>query len=329
MGDILLISNEDEAWRLLERLQAGLPVDLSNGFQLSGWPKMTIYVKSGDASISSEMMESLLAYQDMIYRSASLIIREKDDLRSQTLAEREKFEIRVRVTEGSTKGEVDLTAILQEVARESIGKMSSTEILIAILAAGLYWTSSTMYKTYMNNKLEEKKLESKDKERAAIRDQQIEMSKQETERAKLLSATAQKSAIIAQIDDLSEDAAIELFDIAATEGDTTVAGVEATTRRAEIMGKRKRRSSTSENIQAEFLVTKADGTPEDGFKAQLQFKDDEGRVFTATLANLLIASDDAENAIRNAFWEKKSIELVINAKMFDDKISEAEVVAIV
>jgi len=47
------------------------------------------------------------------------------------------------------------------------------------------------------------------------------------------------------------------------------------------------------------------------------------------MANLLIVSDEAENAIRKAFWEKSAIELIIKAKFFDDEISEAEVVSIV
>ena len=196
MGTRLKITNEEDAWVLFSRLQKGDSVELQD-VEFVGWPQITIKVTSGDASISSEMMEAFLWYQDMIYRSAGLIIRGKGDLRNQSIIEKESLEIRVKVSKGSTIGEIDLTDIVKGIGSEAVGKMSSTEITFLLLAAGLLWTGQSIYKTYMNSKLKEKELEAKERERESYQTQQLEMSKEETNRAKLMASAMHKSAIVA------------------------------------------------------------------------------------------------------------------------------------
>jgi len=257
---LLEITNEDEAWLLFEKLQNGESVDLSNGVELNGWPTLNVYVKSGDASISTDMMEAFLEYQEMIYRSASLILRGTSDLRRQTSLERENLTFRVKVSKGSTNSDVNLGATLSEIVKSAVGNMSPEQTVFVVISLGLMATGVAIYKARLNSNIQGSELQEKKDQRRDFLKQQVEMSKTDLSRARMMAGAIKDTAILSQIDDLTTDAALELFALSSREGDAEIAGVPISEHVGDVITRAARRKSEKVNFSGVYKINKIDAT---------------------------------------------------------------------
>ena len=318
------IRNEDEAWALFEKLQAGAPVDLSNGVKLSGWPNLTVYVKSGDSSLSTDMMEAFLEYQEMINRSYSLMVNGTTDLRGLSEVERESLTFRVRVTKGSSNSDITLAGVLQEFLKTAAGKMTPEQTVFVVISLGLMLAGVTVYKYRWNGKIKEQEIKEKADQRRDLLNQQITLSGQEDKRMKLFARAIQETAILGKLDELSESAAVELFEVASYEGDSKIAGIPVTQKASELTSRTTRRKSERINFSGTYKINKVDATAKKGFRAQIRDVD-TGQVLTAGIADALIVGD-AANTVRKAFWAKVEIEADLQAREIGDEIVNAEII---
>lgn len=170
----IIISNEDEAFLLL---QLALENQISETTQITfkGWPvfNLTIEGKDFNGSIPTRIMPPILDLQKEIYRVYCRARYNSEDTKKLTNEERKSLELVVTIRQGSTKFITDLFNALNEVIKNS--NMDSNQVLILLIAISALITANFMWKDWLRTK-----------EREHGQDVTVELSKQETERHKLV-----------------------------------------------------------------------------------------------------------------------------------------------
>lgn len=157
-GRVFRVRNEDDAFALLERALAGaIPDDSAPVVDFAGWPIIDVRLPNTpiNSSISPTMMEAFIELQTAIYRAHSLLTANSGDLRGLSKAEKDRLEFRVRVSDGSSEYIAELAKSLQTIGIEVVNKMTSAEVLIAVLGVALIVGGVISWKAWLSARTEQ------------------------------------------------------------------------------------------------------------------------------------------------------------------------------
>ncbi|MDQ2069295.1 hypothetical protein [Natronospira bacteriovora] len=320
--ELLKIESEEDAWRAFEQALKwpDSPVEARDvHLDLSGWPSIQLRVK-GDryrSTITTSLMKPILDLQGAVYASYAKAAYGKGDGRNLRKEERQKLEIVVHVEEGSSLLNIELGDGLKEIWEDMRTKMDGKQVTIVVLGLALVIGGVTAYKSYLSHQADLKEL-----------DHRLEMSKQETERMRILHEAMQGNEIERDLQSSVNQFRSQLLR-AVEDADEVLIGEEIrlTGHQARRIAGEPRTAGIDDRIDGEFRVHLVDSSTEDSSLKLRVKKTDDGQEFTATTDISQVAMAGIEQ-LQAAVFEKKPIKLAVNFRRVRDEITRAKIISV-
>lgn len=313
--DIIKITNEQEAWDLLDRALNGEQFPENIQLVFDGWPTWGMRITGHDwqSSVPTRIMAPLLEVQKDIYRSYTSSVYGTTNIKRLTNEERDDLELIVKVDKGSSDYKAELFNQLTMLASKMVSNMNGTESLIAILGIALAVSGTIVTKSWIASRQQEKQL-----------DQTVKLSEQETERMKILARAAKSEPLVEATIENVEDSQNKILKTLKPNDSINFNDVSLDAGQAKEIAQADRAKSEDIDIQGLFAIQANDTTHPGGFKIKVSRVSD-GIVFNAIVPIEL--SIDQRNLIQDAEWSKgdKIIKLSITASILKGKIQNAVV----
>lgn len=326
---LIEIENEEDVWKLLEEVsKSGFPEDLRPHIVWKTWPNLEIYLPHTvvEGSISTTMMQPFIELQQSIYRTHSLLSTGSDDLRTLSRAEREQFEIRVKVKEGSSWYQVALEKTLAKLGNDIITKMTGTELVIMVCVLALIYAGKLSYEAYLKHKAEIKKAVSSDETTRQLLQNYQNQLEHDTKRYELLVRAVEARPVLKQVQASADAAKDEFVKAIADESGGSLNGIQLGKDVAIEISSTNRQQGADAKIAGRYLVAKVDTTVDDGFRVTLE-DIKTGEQITASLFDAVI-SEEHKAAIQKAEWSKKSIFVEMTARRLRGRHQNAKIVSV-
>lgn len=321
-----LIKSEDDAYRFLENYLAGNVT--ADEVVLKGWPKLVITVRGEkfQQSITPSAMKGFLALQDMIYRSYAEVRYGVPDARKLRREEREELELVVRVEEGSSTFEINLQELLTKLIEIVGPKMDPIHFIVIALGLGVLWAGQSSLRLFLQYRVKERRVQLKHEQEIAELNNQRFMSEQETERAKIIASLVDREPILDNASRKDHDAKAELLRRLSTADSIEMQDIEMEGHVAHELTKNARRKSEEVRLDGRYRIERVDSTSPSAFKVRvLRIGSDPEVRFDAVVQDSDLTQPNKKK-LQEAEWNRKPVELKINAKSLDDAISSAVIV---
>lgn len=314
---VIKITSADEAWMYLEMATKGdgLPDDFDIVFD--GWPNLEIKFDGKDwkGTVPTRIMQPLLDAQKDLHRTYVMMAYGFPNLRKLTDDDRDNLEIVVKVNEGSSEYIAELAPQLTEIANQAIGKMNSTDILIAILGVALIWGGKEIAKAYISAKLE-----------SAKEEQKVKLSEQETERMKVMASVVKIAPVVSDANDNYEATQTKMLKAVKPGDSVSIRDVKISSVEAAEITQREKPESLEKFMSGTFRVLANDASKENGFRIKISRLED-GMTFNADVP--LALNDDCKSLIQKAEWSNGNqlVDLDIRATILNGRVTRAVVLA--
>lgn len=324
-GVEIVIRNEDDAWRVLSDALAGKYEDLEDmDLRLDGWPRLKLKIDFPGPIITPSMMRGIVELQASVYRSYAIIRYESPNANKLTKEEKEALEFKVEVTEGSSLSDIIGEKAFQEIVNSLIDKMDPVHIIITVVGVALIFVSGSVIRAYLQERTEQRKGELAAGERRDMLEHLKFMSKQESDRMKLLANAMQEEPVLSQIDEVAESARHEILKRTPEDQELEIAGAAVDGKVARELVKNARKKAEEIEFDGEFVILRVDTTAPDGFRVKLKSVDDE-LALTASVQDIMI-SQKQRKIIQDAEWAKVPVKVTIQAKQRGEYIVEAVII---
>lgn len=326
MDSKLAITDEGQALDAIKRFLEG--EKLNGELKLDGWPKLHVRLvgEKFDGTITPTVMKSFLELQNLVYRSYAIAQYGTDDTRKLSKEERDELEIEVKVEEGSSIFEVDFQDVLVKFATKAAEQMTPEMIAVTVLGLGVLWAGKTTYAAYLNNRREIRQAESKTEEQRDMLQSIERLSKQETERLKIIDNMMLRQPALAQVGSQAYDTQTEMLRGFASAEQATVGEVTVT---ADIAGElitNARRKTVEQRLDDYYRILRVDSSNPDEFRVKVR-KNKGTLEFEAVVEDSFLNAEMKE-VLQYAEWERTVVLLRINAKVLDTNIKQAVILGV-
>lgn len=336
MNNQIILTNEEEAFDLLEKIANGDFTGNLSEIDFGNWSKLTIRL-TGDkfhSSITPTVMRGLIDVQNGIYKSYCTMRYGTESTRQLTDEERKKLEILVIVTEGSALIEAFLGPVAEELAKGVFDNMpieaKITLILLILFGFGTYRAIST----YMANKKEIRLKEIEESNKTEVEKEQL---KTELERLKLvtdshdknletLAKIAQKYPEAQKVTQTIQDSQESLIRaVVAAEPDAIeIQGVDIPVQAAEVLVATTRHQWLETRLDGVFRILQIDSSNAANLK--IKILGINGVEHTATLQDETMERRHVD-LISKALLDRAKLFLTINAKKLGENIKDITIIA--
>ena len=314
----LSISNEEQLYDALNVIMAeGIGRDTE--IEFVNWPRFEITIKgeSFHGGVPTRIMPALLDLQKKL--DAAFAQLKYGDDRRLTREDRMETELIVRFEAGrSTTFNADLFPILNTMVQEAMGKMDGMQALEAILGIAALFTAGFAWKVYWNSRFREKGL-----------DNQLELSKLETERYEILAKAADRTPILMEQmkgQQSFQDSVVKRMapgDLL-TVGDQTI--VDGETGHQTL--RRPRTEPIEARVDGRFMIISVDsGQVSGGYRLKVHNVDTKDE-FAVQVPDGTLTAEQIE-ILKSGEWGKKPLVMKLNVKkradggIFDARLIEA------
>ena len=323
---ILTITSEKQAFAVLEQaLNGSLPE--FDELEFKGWPNFELYLKGKkfDQSITATVMKGLLELQNGFYRAYSIANYDHAKKRL-TQAEKDELELTIKVNNGSSLFETNVSEVATNIAKDLVGKMSGTELVVVLVTALVSFFGTSAYKHFLDARKEERLKNSSDAAQIKMLETMQFSSAEETNRSKIIADAMKHNSQALQIVGEAHLVQAELLKAAAAGDSSKFGGVTLTNEMADALTQGSRRESKQVRLDGEYRLLKLDWSTPSSVKVKIQ------NVKTFTDLNAVVQDDsltgEHKEAIKTAEWQRKNLTLEINAKLIgDSNYSEVTIVS--
>lgn len=317
------IANEDQAIKLLQQALANQFGNTNVSLNFKDWPTLRLEYK-GDkfkGTITPDIAKAIVDLQETLNRVYMLAVHNTTSLQGLDQDTKQELALVATVNEGSSLLGVNLDGFAETLITHLAGKMNGTESVITVLGTVLMVTAGWAWKSYLQSRSDDKKIELENHSR-------LQLSQHETERQKILADAIVKSHVVRRADEMLGEPR-NSFIRSATDADalTIPGGTSITGEEAQQLYRAPRSTSQDVQINGTFFI--------EGFKwasdkqtarLNLQRKDD-GLTFAADLSvNALNEKQKAR--FKDGVIDRLEVYLSINGTMLHDKITTAKIVSI-
>lgn len=308
----IIIKTEADAYYVLELAAKG-KLPSYNRLIFEGWPSLNLYLKGEkfDQSITPTIMKGLLELQKGIYRSYAVASSGNASKRL-TEQEKEDLEITVDVKDGSSNFDIDFTKVATKFIDMIGDKMDPTQIILLVLPVFLMYFGHSAYRTYLENRKEIKIREIGDETQRKMLEQMQFASEQETKRAQIMADIVKREPRVAEVERIAEDAHAGLIKSLGAGDKARVGGVPLTPEVVETLTQGARRKSHEVRLDGLYQVLKLDWSDPLRFRVKAYSKK-TGIIIDADVQDGSLEGRHKE-AIKEAEWSRKLVDLRINAK---------------
>jgi hypothetical protein len=312
----LTISNENDAWNLLQQAVAGDFDDNLFDFKFDNWPVLRIKLRGDQfqSTMTTAVMESFIELQKTIYRGYAELKHGTANARHLTVEEKKALEIVVKVEQGSS----DLTAMLSDAAtsfgREAAKKMDAKHIVIVVLGTALIWGATACYNNYLDHQVEQKQL-----------DVQTFSSQEETKRMEILQKIVAERPVLQVIQQDTANTYAKFLKNSTAADSVEIAGNVIKQETVVELAKTTHEHPKEVRLDGPCKIRKVDSSKLGKFIVYVEFLND-GRTFPAEVQEAFLAKKDKfKSLIRNAEWDKRPVSLCMNCKEKNGEITQATI----
>lgn len=318
------VDSEEDAWTLLQNLQKAdyaAPDDIVFG----DWINLEICLQGEKwkSSLTPAIFPVFETLQRTVYR-AYAEAKYGNKKQRLTKEEREKLEIIIRVSEGSSI--IDTLVNFGEIAKAAVDNMESKHITIAIVVAVLTIGGTTVHKHHIQAVKDTRQQElSNDDKKATLEALQF-AGEQETERMKILWQAIESNELAKSVFDEAEDLHDDMLRSATKAEKSKIEGVELDGEIAQELVKSKRVKPEPLQINGFFQVMKLEW--HSATLADITLKRVEDGMVVKAAFDLAWFNDEHKEIIKNAEWDEENPKVIkanINARISQEgRISDAE-----
>jgi len=253
VDDLFKITNDDDAWELIELWLSGRPVPT---LEFSNWPTLRIAIKGEhyQSSLRSGQMEALIGFKQSMGRAYAAIVHGAYDKRRLKKVEEERLEFTTTVKKGSSITDTDLSPLVHAAAQ--VMQTHQIETLIGAVVIGLALVARPLVLKHFENKAKQMEIE----ERQALVSLTSQITSVDRARANLHEqAIVRLSKKFPSFEHLVPDVAASFWHLANSTADADQVkigdDVELTAHHLEILSeRRRRRKGKNETIDDTFEV---------------------------------------------------------------------------
>lgn len=309
----LEIKSEADAWSALEKAVGGgaFPDDLQIEFK--GWPVLQLDFSGKDwnSTVPTRVMSPLLDVQRDINRAFTSVRYNDPNLRKLKDDDRDDLEVVVKVEKGSSLFNADLWKQFSHIAEAAVGRMNGDQIVITVIGLAIAIMAPVMFKSWLGSRQKEKELHN-----------QVELSKQETERLKVFAEAVKSQPALQTIREDAQATNNRLLKAVKPGDEVGIKGVRLHSEQVEVVVQSERERSRDVHLDGVFTLLGNRTDKSDGFRITVK------RVSDSLTLNADVPLElplEQRQLIQRAEWTKGRVKLWITASMLRDSITDAVV----
>lgn len=318
----LVVRSENDAFKLLKKALENELADQPYALEFDNWPILTLrYVGEGyDSTITPQIAESLVELQHAMNRSFARLVKHSSNANVLTKEERQSLEFKAKVDEGSSLITVDMGEFAQTLTTALAGKMTGTELVIAILGLAVTAGGTLAYKAFLAARSDDKKVDQNTK-------QLVSLSEQETKRLQIFSEALSKSGALRAT---HEDFDNVRHDFVKSVGDASefdAQGISLTQDQARVIALTPRSKAEAVQLNGHYRIDKIDWSKDGEVRISLFGVDAERREFVASMSKDNLTGDSKEK-LKTCEWDGVPVYLSINATVLRGEVTTAVIVGV-
>ena len=318
----LVVRSEEEAFALLQKALASELADQPYTLEFENWPVLTLrFVGEGYSStITPHIAEALVELQHAMNRSYARLVRNATNANVLTKEERQSIEFKAKVDKGSSLIKVDLGEYAETLTTALVGKMTGTELVIAILGLAITGASLLAYKAFLAARSADKKVDQ-------ATEQTVKLSQQEIKRLEIFAQALTKNPSLKAA---HEDFDNVRHDLLKSVGDATqldIQGVSLSQDQARVIAMTPRSKAEEIQLNGNYRIVKLDWSKEDEVRISLFGVDTEKREFIASMRAHNLTPQNIEK-LKACEWDRKPVHLSINATVLRGEVTTATIVGV-
>lgn len=321
--NIVKIDSEESAWDFLRKSldEAFTGTDIQVVFD--NWPAINIHIeKNGqNSSLSTKNMEGLIELQRTINRSFSILAYDTPNTTSLTISDKQSLEIFFTISDGSTEIWAALERAIDRISEKVSDKMEPKHVIAVVVSVGLLWAGTSCWSSWLQNQKEIKQLDHETESRQFA-------SESEFKKMKLIADLATR---VPQVNAVKEESEIMYNNVlkSVSETDTvSIAGIENISgNTVKKLIKSEPEKTNSVRMDGSYRILKVDSSKDRSFKVNVR-NIDTGEVFTAIVNDSLVTLEKHKKALQDAEWNKKPVQLAVNARTKRGSVTSATVIGV-
>lgn len=175
----IVISNEDEAVDLLTQIINNPNTTDISQIKIYGWDEFTLHIRGEkfDNSITTTVMRGIIELQQAIYEAYALARYQEKNVKRLTKLEKDKLELIVVVTAGSSLIKIDFEEPLNNALQQALSQMNSEQIVCILIAALLAYFGRSIWVHHLEKAQALKERELENERHKIVADSMLEQTK--------------------------------------------------------------------------------------------------------------------------------------------------------
>lgn len=324
----VIIRNEADIYQILENYLKDDKYFSNRKIKVKSLPKLELKLEGEEfhSSITPTIMKAFIELQSGLNRAYAVAKHGEANANRLTQEEKKELEFVVRVEKGSSLFSLDFTAGFTKLLEQGMSQMNETQMTVTLISMAAMWFGSSAFKNYLDYRKERRTAEAKKTQDIELIQQLKFVSKQETERARILAQVAAKEPLVQSVKELSDESKAEAVKCLAQaeqiylDNDTKLTGEQA-----EELAKNARKKPIEARMDGIYRILAVDSSLPDEFKVTIQAKG-SGIKFTA-----VVQEDSFEQKYKKILqqneWAKSPLFLQVNAvkRISDDSVIHATI----
>lgn len=316
------ITSEEQAFEVLQRALADEFADANVRLNFDGWPVLTIELEGEgyQSTITAPMAEGLVQLQRAMNRAYAQLVKGTGNATALTNEEKASIQFKAKVDDGSSLITVNVANFAEKVALATVGKMTSTDLVITIVSLAAIAGSTVAYRAFLKARSDDKKVELETQARIAL-------SENERARQEHLTNALTRVPRLRHVSDDFDDARTEILKGVADAKSIELQGTLLTNAEARTLASTTRQRAEEVRLDGVYYIHRIDWSRPDEARLTLVGQEAQAREFVATLGILDLRP--AHKAIlQSAEWERRTLHLTINATQLRGDVTTARIVGV-
>ena len=318
-----VINNDDSALYFIE-LAIKDPSLSALDIKLVDWPVINLVITGDkfDESLTTSVMVGIISLQKAIHHSYAQL-KYGDSSKRLTESEKQRLEISVKVTKGSSKVLICLVGAFSEILKE-VATVDPTVAVLGGVGLAIVIASSLGVKHYISARKDIRLAEIKSESDVKILEATAVLSVEETRRLKIVTDAISGSPKSAPILQIADNGKHDLLKSLSTADSVDIEGLKLSSDIIETLVSGERTKSIDERLDGTFKVLRVDSSKADLFIVRLE-KKEGGLIFDAVVQDES-SNNDIKSLIQKAEWNRFYLDLSINCKILRGGISSAVII---
>lgn len=318
----IVVTNESEAFEILERALKNELGDQPFQLKFKGWPTIQIVLEGDgyESTITSDMAAALVEVQHALNRAFARSAHSTSNARCLKTEEKQQIKFKAKVGKGSSLIEINLGEFSEKLASGIMGKMEPGMMTVTVLGVAACAASVFMYKIFLKHRSEDKKIEVEAQKAIAL-------SQEETRRLEVFERAVKANP---SLDHVRQDFDAARHEIVRGTSDAKTLGlngVKLDGATAKVIAMTKRSESKDVQLNGNYFIRKVDW--QDTREVRITVGSvGTSHAFTAAFRDDTLHREQID-LLKTAEWDRSQVYLRINATELRGEITTATILEVV